>query len=100
MFLVGTVLHSHSFDVSTHLFKKFIAQFIAESNETIACLAENQKCGFISGNPQVGNDCCQGFECKYEFVGGWGKCTTEGNLSYLFTIKWFQKNKRNRIIFE
>ena len=30
--LIG--LHSHSFDANTHLFKNFIANFIAESDET------------------------------------------------------------------
>ena len=32
--LDGTVLHSHSFDTNTHLFKNFIEDFIAESDET------------------------------------------------------------------
>jgi len=43
--LIGNELHSHTFDVSTHLFKNFIANFIAESDET----ESKQKDDFIEG---------------------------------------------------
>jgi len=45
----GTVLHSHSFDVSTHLFNFFIANFIAESDQT----ESKQK------DDLVGNECIE-----------------------------------------
>ena len=32
--LFGNELHSHTYNANTHLFKKFIAKFIAESDET------------------------------------------------------------------
>ena len=43
----GIVLHSHSFDVNTHLFKNFIEDFIEDFIEKTVQLESNSKDDFI-----------------------------------------------------